>query len=250
MEEQLLNFCVCVCIKWTEAQKLILHKNLEVCPFLQWQNCFWVGSSPVNNPADTQTNTADSCGHWLKGTWPGQEAELQGKPADTLRFMCLGAWECWIMDHLSQDRAMQASRHSWLRKSPLTKKKMALRSNIFSQQQPQEAFGICSRGTQHEVNMDLQIEKTIWGDICSSSHILQTLYQILLLKGNFNRVGPLTLWHTTGDNTGQIRLQSGPGWVCTCAPQNTLAVSKLTISSFNSPLYVFQSSTTLPFSPD
>lgn len=51
------------------------------------------------------------------------------------------------------------------------------------------------RGTRHKVNMNLAIEKPIWGDsLLLFSHdyfILQTLDQILLLKGNFSSVGLL-----------------------------------------------------------
>lgn len=163
-----------------------------------------------------------------------------------------GNGELWTQ--LSQDFAMQASGHSWLRKSPLTKTTRHWQPTFLVNSNQRKHLGYGAVGHSTRVTSICRLEN-LSGDItyiCSSpiSHILQTLDQILLLKGSFNAVGPLTLWHTAGVYMGQIGLQSEPGWICTCAPQNCAAVSKLTISSQNSPLYAFQSSMTLPFSPD
>lgn len=57
--------------------------------------------------------------------------------------------------------AMQARGNwGWENHLLLKKKPGALRSNIFNQ--PEEAFGMCSSGTQREGNVNLQIEKPIW----------------------------------------------------------------------------------------
>lgn len=95
----------------------------------------------------------------------------------------------------------------------------------------------------HNMRLTWTCSWTYLGVVCSSSLkscVLETLDQILLFKGNFNSVQLLRtssprLLVTTWDRLHCIQGQAG--CICIWAPQNALAMSRLTTSSCHSPVF-------------